>query len=296
MSINLNAIKAGGQRWWRPNLFLNGNFADDITVGAHFYTNASTFQRVQSIVGGNALPVYPVVGKYLYWLSSPADLTDPQILFLQNIPCKPQTSYTVSWWEMNANPPTIVSSGSYVYYNNGSILNLSHVPIKDNSNFHRVSVTFQTPANVTSFQLRLGLHISGTYNNNVVHLSYDGIYVCEGTETPYHWVDAINGIDTLADFVYWKSLDDQNKMLNEKWVIASANHPGIIKLGANSDFNINNSGELELNTNVFHTLNPDQALIVADSSKLTSSDSVYAYLKINKAQDVILRGTNVNWI
>ena len=87
--INLNAIKAGGQRWWRPNLFLNGNFAKDIVLNTDFYTNMLIPHRGEFVGGGNGSNVYPVVGKYFYWLSSPANATDLQILFLHNIPCKP---------------------------------------------------------------------------------------------------------------------------------------------------------------------------------------------------------------
>ena len=265
MSINLNAIKAGGQRWWRPNLFLNGNFAKEMIrdnppyTQGDFSTNMGTFGRVESIPAVNGSVVYPVIGKYCYALSRQATISDPQILFLQKIACIPHKIYTVSWWEMNDNPQgiKIKQNESYIYFyfdeydTTPKVLRLDYTPVQDSS-FHRVSVSFKVPDNFSFFQLRLGLSIEISASlNDIVHLAYDGIYVCEGIETPHYWVEAIQWIDSEEDFVYWKNLDDQNKMLHEKEKMASQDHHGFVKLHPGGDFSINPAGELGLQTNIF---------------------------------------------
>ena len=62
MSINLNAIKAGGQRWWRPNLFLNGNFADNIALCPDF-SASNNWQKTERLPSMDI----NILEDYVYW-------------------------------------------------------------------------------------------------------------------------------------------------------------------------------------------------------------------------------------
>jgi hypothetical protein len=120
----------------------------------------------------------------------------------------------------------------------GSPLAMNNSVILD-TKFNQISFTFTTPANCAKFRFRLG-----TYGNSAtMHTEYDGIYVCEGNVTPYHWVDKITiGSMAAEDVCYWKSLDAQNKLFNEM-------------------LNLTNMG-------IFTTLAANEALIRAKESEI----------------------------
>ena len=191
MSIDLNSIKAGQDAWWKPNLFPNGDFSVD--------------ERSTYTIGGNMpyLPpniddVYPIIGNKILWQNRPTDTSRQPYIRFPEINCKPLTIYTLSWWERQVAPVGTLSSNCIVLFSTIGFLPINY-DVNYNRKFNRVSVTFTTPENCTFLRVQLGNRIT---NNSHVHCAYDGIYLCEGDYTPYHWVDNIDRINTPEDFVY----------------------------------------------------------------------------------------------
>ena len=215
--------KVNDQKWWCENLFANGDFAD--TSKAYNIGNASGGLR-QSI--GNPVNLLTLFGEYFYWIYynvASNQWGNNYVLFsLDTISCKPNTYYTISWWEhieANFTPKTqFDSANSMVHYQSNtnliSSLSLVYDSVVDFTPYkwYRRSVTIKTPAGCNNFYFQLGFLIKSIagISSPFFHVAYDGIFVCEGeNRVPNNWIDKITGSTDAYDYVYWKVLDKLNQ-------------------------------------------------------------------------------------
>ena len=226
--------KVNKQRWWRPNLFMNGDFSKNATQFPYYLTGGDLGGSCQIISDldapvGNKAIVLSYKANTTYTKSDPkkASRTFDYIHFRKKMTFKKNETYTFSWWEKHTGHQMIYPR-SYISFHaenndpnslgptiNSETISLDYASIA-NGKYNKVSVTVKMPSNpqCVYFVLNLGLHLENLHSGAKSY--YSGIYVCKGEETPYHWIDEESCIDTHEDYLYWKTLDDNNRIYAEQ--------------------------------------------------------------------------------
>ncbi|MCC8145637.1 MAG: hypothetical protein LIO93_04190 [Bacteroidales bacterium] len=252
MSVNVSSIRTGQEKWWRENIFPNGDFSNTTIQYANSWNEVADPGPNRLFYHPQINEDFPVIGQYMLWQNKPTTGPINTYINFGKIAVEPLTTYTLSWWERHIGGGQMSNSRIDQYV---GITRVSTFPVEYAlrfGEFYKVSFTFKT-TNATELYIAV---ILGTKRPAALHChtAYDGVYLCKGTDTPYHWTPKLSEINTLDDYIYWKNLDTQNKMYHDL--------------------------EELMNLRAYRTLESSQNLGIYKNSDVISSTSTYKTVRI----------------